>query len=133
MLAIRYQGTDNSVEPLRKHLLHSILLPPAGLISTQAPTVYSSQGPGVSNHETEQATPTREAPPETAFEPVTSAQSSHQSNEFSTPASCHGPTKLLVEGQSKRRGLQDRGRPLVQRVKQQNKFFENGTRCSLWY
>lgn len=75
------------------------------MISTQAPTVYTSQGPGVSNHETEQATPTQEAPPETAFEHVTPAQSSHQSNEFSTPASCHRPTKLLVEGQSKRRGL----------------------------
>ena len=80
MLAFRYQGTDNRVEPLRKHLLGPILLPPTGLISTQAPTVATSQGPGVSNHESEPATPTQEAPPETAFEPVKPAQSSHQSN-----------------------------------------------------
>lgn len=60
MLAVRYQGTDNSIEPLRKHLLGPILLPPTGLISVQAPTVATSQGPGVSNHESEPVTPTQE-------------------------------------------------------------------------
>ena len=128
MLAIRYQGTDNSIEPLRKHLLGPILLPPTGLISVQAPTVATSQGPGVSNHESEPVTPTQEALPETALEPVTPARSSHQSNEISTPASRHCPTKMLAEGQNKRRSLQTGGRqfvsrPLVQRVKQQNNSF----------
>ena len=37
MLAIRYQGTEKSVEPLRKRLLGPILLPPTGPIGTQAP------------------------------------------------------------------------------------------------
>lgn len=128
MLAVRYQGTDNSIEPLRKHLLGPILLPPTGLISVQAPTVATSQGPGVSNHESEPVTPTQEALPETALEPVTPARSSHQSNEISTPASRHCPTKMLAEGQNKRRSLQTGGkqfvsRPLVQRVKQQNNSF----------
>ena len=35
MLAVRYQGTDNSIEPLQKHLLSPILLPPSGLITTE--------------------------------------------------------------------------------------------------
>ena len=74
ILAIRYQGTENSVEPLRKRLLGPILLPPTGRIGTQAPIVATSQGPSVSNHETEPATPTQEAHPETAFEPVTPAR-----------------------------------------------------------
>lgn len=55
-LAVRYQGTDNSIEPLQKHLLGPILLPPTGLISFQAPTLATSQGPGVSSHESEPAT-----------------------------------------------------------------------------
>ena len=49
MLAIRYQGTESSVEPLRKRLLGPILLPPTGLIGTQAPIVATSKGPSVSN------------------------------------------------------------------------------------
>ena len=79
MLAVRYQATDNSVEPLRKHLLGPILLPPTGWISFQALTVATSEGPDESNHESEPATPTQEAPPaKTAFEPVTPARSLHQ-------------------------------------------------------
>lgn len=105
ILAIRYQGTENSVEPLRKRLLGPILLPPTGRIGTQAPIVVTSQGPSVSNHETEPATPTQEARPETAFEPVTPARYLIQSNEFSTPASRHRPTKQLAEGKNKRRSL----------------------------
>lgn len=105
ILAIRYQGTENSVEPLRKRLLGPILLPPTGRIGTQAPIVATSQGPSVSNHETEPATPTQEAHPETAFEPVTPARYILQSNEFSTPASRHRLTKQLAEGQNKRRSL----------------------------
>ena len=129
MLAVRYQATDNSVEPLRKHLLGPILLPPTGWISFQALTVATSEGPDESNHESEPATPTQEAPPaKTAFEPVTPARSLHQLNEFSTPASHHRGTKLLAEAQNKRRSLQEGGRqfvsrPLVQRVKQQNSSF----------
>ena len=51
-----------------------------------------------------------------------------QSNEFSTPASRHRPTKQLAEGKNKRRSLRDCGRqfvsrPLVQRLKQQNSSF----------
>ncbi|KAK2549348.1 hypothetical protein P5673_030172, partial [Acropora cervicornis] len=42
---------------------------PTGLISIQAPTVATSQGPGASNHDSEQATPTQEAPAESAFQP----------------------------------------------------------------
>lgn len=56
-------------------------------------------------HETEPATPTQEARPETAFEPVTPARYLIQSNEFSTPASRHRPTKQLAEGKNKRRSL----------------------------
>ena len=105
ILAIRYQGTENSVEPLRKRLLGPILLPPTGRIGTQAPIVVTSQGPSVSNHETEPATPTQEARPETAFEPVTPARYLIQSNEFSTPASRHRPTKQLAEGKNNGEGV----------------------------
>ena len=58
----------------------------------------TSQGPGASNHDSEQATPTQEAPAESAFQPVTLAQSLHHLKEISTSAIRHHPTKLPTEG-----------------------------------
>lgn len=91
-MAIRYsQNADKSIEPLRKHLLGPILLPPTGLFAdnhairtpepttaddtppVERPIVPSSLQPDANNSVPEPATPTP-VPPVTPQPPVTPAR-----------------------------------------------------------
>mgnify|MGYP000040705122 CR=1 FL=1 len=148
MLVIRYQGTENKADELRK-FLKPLLLPPA-LLQQSSTCTTSTTSPTVvlSTLNESPSTPARNCqPPTLACHPpaVTrnlSAVLSSVPNVLSstcpstlvggpihsTPSRYHS-TKQLVDLQLKRRSQQSSGRkfasrPLVQRVKKQNEHLK---------
>ena len=142
MLVIRYQGTENKADELRKFLLKPLLLPPA-LLQQSSTCTTSTTSPTVvlSTLNESPSTPARNCQPLTlachspAVTRNLSAVLSSVPNVLSstcpstlvggpihsTPSRYHS-TKQLVDLQLKRRRQQSSGRkfasrPLVQRVK----------------
>ena len=138
MLVIRYQGTENKADELRKFLLRSLLLPPALLQQSSTCTTSTTSSTVVLSTLNESpSTPARNCQPPTLachspavtrnLSPVLSSVPNVLSSTLvggpihSTPSRYHS-TKQLVDLQLKRRSQQSSGRkfasrPLVQRVK----------------
>lgn len=144
MLVIRYQGTENKADELRKFLSKPLLLPPALLqqsstctTSTTSPTVVLStlnESPSTPPRNCQRPTLACHSPAVTRNLSAPNVLSSTCPSTLvggpihSTPSRYHS-TKQLVDLQLKRRSQQSSGRkfpsrPLVQRVKKQNEHLK---------